>query len=210
MKDIKITRQNYKQLFECAGFKAVRECSVAYRKELTAYPGGHAFIELNVYNDCECDDFSITASFGMDEEKWADLSDTNNSTAEIDRIFYPFLSKPLVWDKKWDFGSVFHRSWGEESETAQLKKLDSLYYHSNPRVKSFSRLLFVMNKLNKEYKGDGKTYSEVFLNSKKDLAFDKGISFTRIVGVWVFNDEVAAELFIRDNESDLRIFYQFN
>lgn len=199
MEDIKITKDNYKELFECAGFEWDEEYNAFC---LDKHCGGN-FLFL-VFENEEVTAWVSTSSSVLE----VSLNPTNNSTAEIDRLFYPFIDKPLVWQKKWDFESVFER----ESKEAMLphKAIEdnikaSLYEHKNPRVQAFSRLLFVMEELNKEYKQiTGCFKSAPDLDGRISVVTH---NVNTLNSLFCFPTRKAVDLFHRDNEADLKTFF---
>ena len=203
MKDIKITEQNYKELFECAGFEWMDHGKTNAIKYLDVQ-GGYG---CSLYLSVKYSESTFVVDLGVSLGGAVRCLKKTNSTAEIDRIFYPFLDKPLVWEKKWDFESVFERRLEGTSMALQHKTLKTLYEHPNPRVQAFSRLLFVMNELNKEYKVNTNFGSEIYLGEGASLSIDTGVSREDMVGCWVFKSSIAANLFLRDNEADLKTFF---
>ena len=201
MKDIKITEQNYKELFECAGFEEKSDMNEWSKESDQSVAGEWGVLKLAPIARGE--HFSILAKFCHDGY-FIPLGSEVTSTAELDRIFYPFLDDPLVWEKKWDFESVFERVWGD---AVQRNEFRSSYINQNPRVQAFSRLLLVMNELNKEYEGSGVLVSEIVLEGGNSLSISPDNSCLVIEGCWVFNSSVAASLFLRDNEADLKTFF---
>lgn len=83
MKDIKITKDNYKELFECAGFE--KESNFEYRMIINGFCLSLWWVNNSLQAFCSTDFFGV-----HDQE----LKVSSNSTAELDRIFYPFLDNP--------------------------------------------------------------------------------------------------------------------
>lgn len=195
MKDIKITKDNYKELFECAGFEN-------YAKDIFRIKTNSCYLFL--WHKSE----EVTAWVST-EGTCAEISlnPTNNSTAEVDRLFYPFLDEPLVWEKKWDFWSVYDRLYKHSlSTTDNNLKIKREYAHPNPRVQAFSRLLLVMNALNKEYEGSDISICEVHIE-EEELKVEYCVRKADVVGVFVLNNSTAADLFLLYNEVDLKTFF---
>lgn len=215
MKDIKIIKDNYKELFECAGFEQSnrgawviqgKEEGTYLRVEVAALKGDDLRLELRV-------DMGVESLENNIEVLYVQLAH-NETTAEIDRLFYPFLDKPLVWQKKWDFESVFDRVYGCPKKRKPKRDKMNLYgfIHKDPRVQAFSRLLFVMEELNADYKESKHYYYEIKIEI--DTAGKKAIGYCDgeyksydPTGIFVFGHEESAQLFIRDNEQDLKTFF---
>ena len=206
MKDIKITEQNYKELFECAGFEQTNIDGSWSKASDATIMGEEGFIELLPVSQGK--GFTVVAKFYCNGyhtqlRKGGEVT----STAEIDSLFYPFLDKPLVWRKKWDFESVFGRVFGD---TVQRDKLSGSHDNGTLRVQAFSRLLFVMEELNKEYKESKHYYYEVkAIDIGGKVVEYQGHKYTSIdpTAVFVLGSEAAAKIFIRDNEADLKTFF---
>lgn len=204
MKDTKITKENYKQLFECAGFDWLDHGKTNAIKHLDLQNGYSS--SLHLYIKESEGDFIIVpeASIGGVGR----YLKSTNSTAEIDRLFYPFLDKPLDWEKKWDFESVFDRYSSEYKSNTKEAVKEEDFTHFNPRVQAFSRLLFVMNELNKEYterENDAYSVGIIYPLFKPSIGIDSiGHDSVRL---FKFLSRTAADLFNRDNEADLKTFF---
>ena len=197
MKDIKITKENYRELFECAGFDEVS-------KNIFSIATSSCYLRLR-YN---LDERTVAAWASSEENAdTISLNRTNNSTAEIDRLFYPFLDNPLVWEKKWDFDSVFEREYGNfgipDSESKDI--LNEYFCNPNPRVQAFSRLLLVMNELNEEYEQIAGCFR---VAPNLDGRISVVIHNVNVLNsLFCFSTRKAANLFIRDNEEALNTFF---
>lgn len=206
MKDIKITKDNYKELFECAGFE--KEGVNAFYKNSNAEVAGEK-VRIQLVPIPNGNGFDILTTLINDGFIFS-LPKVSRSTSELDRVLFPFLYKPLVWEKKWDFESVFERHVAGYKSLIDIDKeavKEQDFTHIDPRVQAFSRLLFVMEELNKEYEGSERTLGEVYIEDNK-IKEDVCLRRSDInCGIWVLNNSKALYLFTRDNEADLKTFF---